>query len=109
MNSSSATVAAEAGPGLDPALLDDALPQGRAFRVTHPLGALTIVARTTGHPAMPEAVLADVHASVHGRHVDARAVASTLDVALEHALARLAEQLDRRAAPTVSHALSQMS
>ncbi|WP_206796318.1 hypothetical protein [Amycolatopsis sp. MtRt-6] len=98
MNSSSATVTAEVGPGIDPTLLDDALSRARAFCATNPLGALTIAARKTGHPAMPDAVLADVHASVRGRHVDARAVAPTFDAALDHALARLTEQLDRHVA-----------
>ncbi|MEU4524710.1 hypothetical protein AB0F52_39075 [Amycolatopsis sp. NPDC024027] len=58
------------------------------------------MARKTGHPAMPDAVLADVHASVRGRHVDTRAVALTFDAALDQALARLGGQLDRHAALT---------
>ncbi|MEV6874654.1 hypothetical protein [Amycolatopsis sp. NPDC051128] len=70
MDSSSATVTAEVGPGIDPTLLDDALSQARAFCATHSLGALTIVARKTGHPAIP----ADVRALVRGRHTALTAV-----------------------------------
>ncbi|MEV4143836.1 hypothetical protein AB0J40_09230 [Amycolatopsis sp. NPDC049691] len=70
MNSSSA----EVGPGIDPTLLDDALSRARAFGAMYPLGALTVVTRKTGHPAVPAAVLADVHASVSGRHVAHTAV-----------------------------------
>ena len=100
MNSSSATVSAEVGPGIDTAPRDDALAGARTVCAAHPLGTLTITARRTGHPAMADAVLVDASASVRGRTVRTRAVAGSFGPALDHALARLTAQLDRRAALT---------
>ncbi|WIY02958.1 hypothetical protein QRX60_03550 [Amycolatopsis mongoliensis] len=100
MISSSATVTAQVGSGIDPSLLDDAIERGRAACALYPVGTLDISVRRTGHPAMPDAVLADIRASMRGRRFRSRAVASTFDSALDHALERLAEQLDRHATPT---------
>ena len=84
------------GSGIDPSLLDDVLARGRAVCALYPVGTLDIAVRRTGHPALPDAVLADVRASARGHRVEARAVAPTYDEALDHALERLAERLDRR-------------
>lgn len=88
------------GPGIDPSLLDDAIERGRAASALYPIGALDISVRRSGHPAMPDAVLAEVRASMRGRCFQSRGVASTFDSALDHALERLAEQLDRLATLT---------
>ncbi|MGW4395076.1 hypothetical protein ACWEHA_07280 [Amycolatopsis nivea] len=95
MNTSTATVSAETGPGIDPSVLDDALAKAREVCAAHPIATLAVSGRRTGHPAMADAVLADVRATLRGRPFDARAIRPTFQDALDHALSRLSEQLDR--------------
>ncbi|WP_020659899.1 hypothetical protein [Amycolatopsis benzoatilytica] len=97
MNISPAKVSAEVGPGIDPAVLDDVLDHAREVCAAHQIGALAVVGRRTTHPALADAVLTDVRATLRGRLVEIRAIRPTFEAALEQAFVQLSDLLNRSA------------